>query len=511
MEALRASEAAQIILEAVKLTTDAEIALLHQLTNRNAGILTLDLTLRILLTFLPESTDPDLYTDFLHDILTSSSRDALSETVSYVSAISDSNTHYRVRKLHLLPLADPRQVYENITDSFTLFLLHRAHKIEAETGSLLLIQRLVDPFINHSEHLRTWAISTLLPLLRLYYDYYPHDGPFYSLENFEALVENSAIDSLLSEGARNSKEEVKSQVARDLRGLIGPWMYGANKRKRRILDTNRKPSSSIAQLQGEYVHEVNGWTHVNDWLVDLALRDFSMAVEVLIQWNGPGDVDYGQWGGDIQQVAESKLQILTEQYAQTGLGAMYSTGGFSMETLKASHRVLQRVANLMDLQEPPGLILPHPLGTLELPPEYLSATSQSHLLHNSLLRPRNPFTTPTGLSVRLSYLLLESSFILEDLGYPSSCKTLAELSLFATGIEQRVELCRLLNCPKAKSRDQAQWNTAHKQIRWLQDWNYECDYPGQSTHPPSGVFGKVKRIELEDEVLRALLNSGCMS
>lgn len=514
MKAFKAPEVAHLILEAVQLTLDAAIAPLHELTTRHAGILTLELILRILLTFLPESTDPSLYTDFLHDVLKSPSK-IVDETLSYEPQISDNEAIRRVRKLHLLPLADPQYVYEDSVDPFTLFLLHQARRIDAETGSLPCLLRLIQPFLSHSEYLRTWAISTLLPLLRLDYEYYPYDGPTYSLEAFEALAGNNAIDSLLSEAAQKSNEETKSKLGRDLRGLVGPWMYGANTRKRRKLDPSRVKTSSAVQAQVDRGHDndgmaqtSSGWAHVNEWLLELSLRDFPRAVEALSQWDGPRDVDYGQWDDDLQPVEEAELQNMTAQYAQAGLAVVYTANDCSASTLKGSLQILHRVAKLMDLHAPPPLTAQTPSENAEISIEFFDTLSRTHLLHNSLLRARNPFTTPTDLSIRLSYLLIESGCILENLGSSLSCKTLAEQSLFGSEADQTAELRKLLYHLQGKAKDQEKWNLALYQIRWLRDWNCEKKAVEQESPSSAGVFCKVKKIDMENELLNALLHSG---
>ena len=515
MEALQTPKAEHIILEAVQLTTNAEIATLRHLTARHSNVLKQDLILRILLTFLPESTDPALYTEFLHDIQTSLSSETGPEISSYEPEISDSSAKRRVRRLHLLPLADPRFVHEDSVDSYTLFLLHQAHKIDAETGCLPYVLRLIEPFISYSEQLRTWAISTFLPLFRLSYEYYPYNGPNYSLEVFETLSGNAAIDSLLFQSAQNSNE-TKSNLGRDLRGLVGPWMYGANTRKRRKLDLDRPRASSVVQIHDEAGREIDalpetssGWAHVNEWLLGLSLRNFPLAVEVLIQWDGPRDLDYGPWDKE-KLVEEAVVQALTDQYAQAALAAVYSANDGSINTLDGSHQILTRVAKLMDLPHPPKLTDQHPNENEDIPLEFLDTLSRAHLLHNSMLRARNPLTTPTVHSIRLSYLLLESSRILENLGSPMSCKALAELGLFGNEADQRVELRKLLYHLQAKPSDYEKWKSARNQIRWLREWSCRIDTE-RDTQAGSGVFCRVKQLDLEEEILKALLNSSCRS
>ncbi|MCJ1467238.1 hypothetical protein MMC07_005861 [Pseudocyphellaria aurata] len=516
MEALEAPQAARIILEAVQQTLDAAIVPLRQLAIRQAGILKLELILRILLTFLPESTDPSLYIDFLHDVLNRSSSNIVDEITSYESEIADKNAIRQVRKLHLLPLADPQYLYEDPVDPFTLFLLHQAHRIDAETGSLPFVLCLIQPFLSHSEHLRTWAISTFLPLLRLDYEYYPYNGPTHSLEAFEALAGNNAIDSLLFEAVHKTDGEIKSKLDRDLRGLVGPWMYGTNTRKRRKLGLDCARTSSVVQYPIDRGQDADGgaqtssgWAHVNEWLLELSLRDFPRALEVMAQWDGPRDVDYGQWDDDVRPVEEAALQTLTAHYAQAGLAMVYTADDSSASTLEGLLQILHRVAKLMDLNIPPSLTVQNPSENAEISLEFLDTLSRTHLLHNSLLRARNPFTTPTDLSVRLSYLLLESSCILESLGSSLSCKFLAEQSFFGNEADQIAELRKLLYRLQGKPKDQEEWTTALYQIRWLRDWTSKKRGLEQDSSPSLGVFCRVMKTDMEDELLKTLLHSGC--
>ena len=222
----------QIILAAVRHASNADIPALRQLLDW-PDALKLDLTLRILLTFIPEGTEPRIYVDLLRELVDDQSnpRDhiitpGLPEPPE--QDISEDAARVRVRRLRLTPLLNPKAQYDQETDSFTLFLLHLAHKIDSETGSLDLVCQLLEPFINHSEVLRTWIISNLLPLLRLDYEYYPLSGTSHSLEDFERLDGSIAIQTLLSKAARRNDGRDTRDIGRDLRGLVGPWMYGEN-------------------------------------------------------------------------------------------------------------------------------------------------------------------------------------------------------------------------------------------------------------------------------------------
>lgn len=511
MESLEEFNAAQIILEAVRLTQDAEIVTLRQLSACYGDVLSRDLILQILLTFLPESTDPTFYTDFLQDILKSSHLKTEGKVLSTEPDRSVKDGNHRVRKLGLLPIADTAYVYDHTVDSFTLFLLHQARKIDAETGSLNLVLHLIEPFTNHSDHLRTWAISTLLPLIRLEYEFYPEDVPNYSLEAFEALSGNSAISALLSKAAKNSDEKKNLELGRDLRCIVGPWMYGENTRRHQQLNSVQLRRGSIVSETEGLAHTFSGWSSVNEWLLRLADREFLRAVSAFLHWDGPQDIDYGQWDDILPPEEKELLQSVNTQYAQIGVGFLYTACSCSAETLKDLHEVLQKVAKLMELRRLPDLTTQDPTDALDIPPEFLESITKTHLLHNSLLWGHNPLTTPTDVSLGLSYLLLESNYILETLGSSLSCKMVAELSLFGNEAEQKSELHKLLYQLQAKPRDEDMWNLARRQIRWLRDWGGSKESPDQRSQASPGVFSRVRLVDLEEELLIGCLNSSCRS
>lgn len=502
---------AQIVLEAVQLALEADITSLRQLTTTYPKVLKIALILRILLTFLPESTDPARYTEFLQ----AASTGGLEKDTRYAgpihSRLSSRDATSRARRLQLLPLADPTLAYQTTADPLTLFLLHRVQRIEDETGSLLLVSRLIEPFLSHSEHLRTWAIATLLPLLRLDYGYYPQKGLIHSLTAFESMNGKAALEYLLSEAGE--KSEYKSNIGRDLRGLVGPWMYGNTMRKRRKgrhADSDTSPAVISTALTGEEHDAVNrvagGWNLVNDWLLALAVRDYPRAVAAVLQWNGPLDVDYGDWDkggpGTGDTVAE------TGHYEQACLALVYVTTHWSPELSQCSYLVIQKVAKLIDMYNIPELNIEHASDLGALSSDYLQSLSQAHFLSNSLLRNDNVLTVSSKDALHFCYLLLLSSTILESSGYQISPKTLAELCLFGGAAEQMAELRKISHMLPAKPRDHDQWVQIRKQMLWLRDWSTPAEgSPKQNSGQSHGIFWRVDMAMVEIEMLNVLLNA----
>ncbi len=512
---------AQVILEVVRLVSDADIPRLSQLIAQQPQTLRLELVLRIILTFLPESTDPALYVDLLRDLsagVPSENKDIASQTPSISEKeLSEDEAVHRVHKLHLLPLADPRSFFVKSPDTFTTFLLHRAHRLDTETGSLPLVAQLLEPFIEHSELLRTWVVSTLCPLLRLDYEYYPNRAPAYSLEHFERLDGSPAIHSLLSEAARNRTGGEQPEVGRDLRGLVGPWMYGENERKRRKLDNRRRRRSSVvASLYGAFGEPsesdtedrtTSGWAHVNEWLVEMAVRDFPRAVDAIMQWDGPGDVDYGGWSNGLQPNKAEDLQVWTRRYLQASLATVYVTSGSTIATLEGSHNILVRVAQLMDLPSPPPLDILDPTMNTNISGDYGGTLSQAHLLYQSLLGAQNPVTSPSKSSISLAYLLLASAYTLESFGHPKTCRSIAELSISGSESDQIAELRKALYKLQARTRDDNAWDAIRLQMLWLRDWSWVSN--GKDSKNPRGVFCNIRKEDLETEILKAFLSASC--
>ena len=513
---------AHVVLEAVWHATNANIPSLRHLRARHPDALKLELTLRILLTYLPEGTEPALYTGFLHE-LSNWQPDHYTEVSPgspspLEEALSENEARLRVRSLHLEPLIDSEfQVYQD-ADPITLFLLRQAHKIDIETGSLELVSELLETFVDHSETLRTWMISTLLPLLRIDYEYYPTSEPPHTLRDFEKLDESVGIQSLLSHAAHRSlsgdKQEAQQEICRDLRGLVGPWMYGERTRKRRKLSHRSRRKSSITSVRATANDEGtnqdgpdSGWSHVNEWLLNLSLRDLPWSVKVIEQWHGPGDVDYGDWGAGCQQFNAEELRAANHCYAQTGLAIIYSTNECSQEIIMSSDRILRNVAARLDLHEPPdieNLDLKRTATriTSGISREYIDSVSPIHLLHNSLLRPQNSLTNPTDSAMSLLNLLNASCYKLLRLGNPKSVKNVAELCIFAGADEQWAELRKMLHILKAGTLNKSHWDATRRQMLWLRNWEQQTERVQETR----GVFSKIVETDLERELLRAMLD-----
>ena len=511
------SSNAHLVLELVKLSINAEPGQLRDFIIQQPT-LKLNTILRVLLTYLPETIEPHEY----HELLVYLSKErADRHTLSvhppassfFNDELSNAEARDRVRHLRLLPRV---QRHENVLDTrilaadpFTQFIIHRAHRIETETGSLPLVSQLVEPFLSHSHYIRVWAISTLLPLLRLDYEYYISEGPTFSFEAFEKLSGHLAIPGLLSKATRNKDGGPGGGIGRDIRGLVGPWVYGQNARKRRKLEGSAERRSSAtapmsiedANIESQENHTQN-WAHVNNWILDLSLRDYPKAVEAMMQWDGPQDVDYGNWDAEDGET-KGKRPDVNDRYAQTGLAMVYAHNTASLGVIEESRRVLDKIGSLMGMASLPDLGVPEVTSAQLISNDYLINLSPKQLVHDELLMSQNPLTTPSNMSIFLAHLLLSSNHILYSFGQSYSSRNVADLAIFGNEIDQMGELRRVLHSLLARSRD---WESIRNQILWLRDWSYNHDTRViGSPRVHFGVFSKVESSAVDHEVLKAML------
>lgn len=463
--------------------------------------------LRIILTFLPESTEPSSYISVLQELEAGSftSTDRAIDT-SAVQDLSESVARKRVRKLNLRPLQRPDEEVEVASaDSLTQFLIHRAHLIDSETALQPLILELLLPFYERSETIRTWLISSLLPLLRLNYELYTNRDENISLEVLESMDDQTAINILLS---LMSDEGTSMDLVNNLKGLIGPWLYGGNRSKRRRLNEAAQ-QNSVSFIQGSdkpQQTELAGWEHVNEWLVSRSLVDRESVVSAFNHWDGPSDVDLGGYQKPGEQLSKDKARELQARYGQSGLAVVYAHADSSMAVLEGSVQVLNRVAKLLDLEDSLYLSDDSELPSVHYDTEPVSSTTRASLLQNSLLRPTNPLTKPSPSSISFLSALLLSLRILTELGHLVPCRVAANLCLHSTEEMQLSELKSAVESTVKQSRSHQEWSVVRQKLLWLRDW--QAEEAGSAWDEPSpyhGLFWRIPRETVETEILKALL------
>ncbi|KAL4938494.1 hypothetical protein BDV06DRAFT_52758 [Aspergillus oleicola] len=493
---------AHAILLAIRLCASGSPSSLPALQARFPATLTTERLLRIILTFLPESTAPEIYIPILKALVDGSSSGSRNIDIFPVQNVTEEAARKRVRKIRLLPLRYPGDKdCEGETDLLTIFLIHRAYRIDSETSLQPLIFELLLPFHQRSPVLRTWLVSLLLPLLRLNYEYYPNHDKSCSVETLDSLDDQTASNILLS---MSGTWKADTDLIQNLRGLVGPWMFGSNRpRRQQSSRTVRRNSIPLSRMDtnSQYL-ETSGWEYVNEWLLSRSLVDPEAVVNAFINWNGPEDVDLGGYVDEHEKLPSDKLKLLRYQYGQTGLAVIYQSPDVSLE---GSIRILERVSNFLELE---GSFFTSSASaaptTVQFDASPIQSASRATLFQNALLTPTNPLTYPSPSSISFLSGLLLSLRILEELGHPMPCRTATNICLHSNQDMLLFEL-RSLMASIAQSQSGRDWRTVRQQLLWLRDWRSETDRSPESELSCHGLFYRVTLDVIEAEILKVLL------
>ncbi|ODH19658.1 hypothetical protein ACO22_06162 [Paracoccidioides brasiliensis] len=504
---------AHLILLAVELCITGDVSALPRIQSYFHASPREDIFFRIILTFLPESTEPCRYIPVIQSLANgSSSKPAETDDdidTASVRELSKTAARKQVQRLHLLPLRYPRHSTDESCSSLVQFLLHRAHRIDSESGLQPFIIELLEPFIPTSTYLQTWVISTALPLVRFNYEYHCENDVSLSLEIIQSLDSESAVNILLSKTDRCDKG---GDVGRDLRGLVGSWMYGHARSKRRRLN-HLEHSGSIGIFDNQNSSRgsrTSGWQDVNEWLLSTSIRDFPLAVEAVEQWSGPQDMDLGGYSDHGEPVLSDEETELALNYGQAALAAIYAATETTSETLDGSCRILCRIASLLEI---PGHSVLHiyekELYPLNLDLTSLSDISRGAILQNALLDPFNPLTYPTSQSISFIDAILVSIRTLIGFGHGISCRTAADISLLASDEMQLSEFRRVLGTLHQDHKTGLDWRKIRLQLLWLRNWGLsdqsrKNDAKSRAGH---GLFWRIPLVLLEGDILKAMLNA----
>lgn len=528
---------AQCILLTVHFASEANIKALHAFTPSRLDVLDPELVLRILLSYLPESVEPSLYTTYIHEVASRiylEQQAALEIDTSAVRDLTEEQAQKRVKKLNILDVAPPAFPPNAPDDLLTRFLCHRAYRIDTQTGLLNLVPALMVPFLDRSDWIRTWFVALVLPLLRLGYEYYPDHESTPSMDDFEQIDGARGIEILLSK-ATETKHEVtsatdsKGTVGRDLRGLVGPWMYGNTERKRRKLDKDHKdhkPGEKAKSAQGESrrrsafidLEDVSeedktghDWEHAFKWMVHQATINFPLVTNAIEEWDGPGDVDLGGYADSDHYLDQDTQSKLERQYAQVAFASCYAVTQDSSETIDGAHGILCRLAQILDFEPPPELATSvDQLPRVDRHAQLLHEASSTIFLEpEALLKPRHPLTSPKLETYMLLQMLVYSAYQLSGLGHKISIVNVAKLRFFSDEDEQLALLQKILHALASKGkRDDQQWLFNYNTLKWLWGWNIEED---ENSKRGGGVFGNIKKAAMEKEILKVLVSSGSKS
>ncbi|KAL2875518.1 hypothetical protein SGCOL_009287 [Colletotrichum sp. CLE4] len=485
----------KLVLLAVHLAIHADIESLAFLASRHATVLRKDLVLRVLLTYLPETVRSGDYLAFLEELSTGEPIDREAENIDYsiVENLSDEDAAKKVRKLHLLPLGRKDITVETDDDPLALFLLHRAHRVDEEAGLLNQLPELLGPFIQYAPGIRVWMVSTLLPLLRRNYEYYPTESVPYTLAEFQGLPDGAAIDALLSQTGVQSEDY--SLVGRDLRGMLVPWLH----------DDARWKRVEESESTDEGVYSA-GWERFLEWLLSKSSSSWRVAVAAVEQWGGAVDVDLGEY--DVVWLSEQQQQHLDRRYARAIMACAYLVPEASIEALEGAHQMLRKVMDLLGQDD--MMSLREGADTLSavahLERDGILNHKNTAFMRDDLLKDSNPLTKPSRKSTHLLHALILSAFILTHSGLPCTIKRAGDLAFIQDERDQKAEVVQLIHtlADKAPNNDETYWVKARNEVLWLRNWGIAPTPEGKVM----GIFAKVKPEVIETEILRALLSSG---
>lgn len=494
--------APKIVLLAAHVAAKADLDSLSFIAANNSSVLRKELLLRILLTYLPETLKSEEYVSFVEEVETGDYQphEHWEVDTSAVDQLSEEEAVKRVRRLHLLKLTWPNAPTEVENDPLTLFLLRRAYKVDEEAGLLTQLPDLLAPFLDHSPYLRTWTISILLPLLRRNCEYYPQNSVPITLAEFEQLGDAAAVDLLLSQ---TGVEEDFTNVARDLRGLIGPWMY-SDKRW-----TTRTAEADGGENSDEGGEICPGWEQMLTWLTSQAATNWRVAVEAIDHWHGPEDVDLGGYGQ--MWMTDQKQQYLERRYARAGLACAYLVPEATTEALTGAYTLALEVTKLMDDPLPP---LQTATSNLSPVPDFGSTNimfpKNVTFLRNNLLDEINVLTKPSELAVALLSALVVSAFLSTRAGSPITVRKAGELAFLRDEREQKAEFLKLIHTvsERGPSSDDRFWIKARNEILWLRDWGAEEEEGTNEDEHYCGIFGQLEKVFIEIEMLKSLLAHG---
>lgn len=490
---------AKVVLLASHFATHADIDSLSSLTAQHGTIMRKELFLRILLTYLPETLDPVLYVPILKALASGTIADLPQQQyeTSFVDDLSDEQASKKAKKLRLLQLSRLGSLKDGVADPLTMFLILRSYRMDEEAGMLAHIPDLLLPLLHHDPALGTWLVSTILPLLRKNCEYYPRQAVQYSLLEFQNLNAEESIDYLLAETGLLGEDH--SFLGRDLRGLVGPWLYDETRWKR--ADTTDDTSETLDE---KGTQTCPGWERVLKWLVTQASTSWRIAHQAIEQWDGPQDVDLGD--GVSVWLQESQQRYLDQTYARATLASIYLIPEATVEALRGAFQMSVKITSLMD-QDPDSSL--DAVASSLLPvrrfdaPE-LSGTKAAGFLRSDLLSSSNPLTAPNPMSTDLVKALVLSAFLLTRVGVQCTVRRAGDLAFIRDTREQKGELARLIRAVSgraARNNDEC-WARSRREVLWLHSWGQQQSEPQGYI---KGIFNQLSLEYVETELLKALL------
>ncbi|KAF1816424.1 secretory pathway Sec39 [Eremomyces bilateralis CBS 781.70] len=500
---------------AAQYASEANISAFSSLRASRPECFDAELLLRILLTFLSEGTEPGRYTPLARDIahLRPSEEPTVEVDISAVDEISDGVAKKRAKRLVLVPVRHPSRSEDDTLDTFTHFLIHRAYQLD-QAGLLRLTPCLITPYLDHSSYLRTWYTSIVLPLVRVNLEFYPDVDPTWTVPVIETLFGREGVDALLAKGQTDHNEDERDGkvAARDIKALVGPWVYGSNERKRRRVgpktetrsESERRPSliqQSVDPYEGLSGIEAD-WNRVFDWLQETAVKDPSYVVDSIDDWSGPNNVDLGESGG-YGALTQEQADALDVQYVRSMVAVIYGLQNDASAS-GIAQRLLRRIETLGGF-EPSAALDPNAKLPRVAPDSPIVQDIVRTLNSNSNLR-NTALSEPTPDAISLLQACVLSSSMLGAMGHDVSVANAAKIKSRGNIQEQLAVLEKILHSRLSIRLAEPEWISIREKVLWLWSWNPE-DVKG--VQHSNGVLGAIDRAMLEKHVLKTFLTAGC--
>jgi hypothetical protein len=306
-------------------------------------------------------------------------------------------------------------------------------------------------------------------------------------------------------------ESSYNSVGRDLRGLVGPWMYGDTRWKRRKLRRSSFGIKTIERL--DEVLEVNekyiGWEEVFKWMTSQSRTSWRTAVQAIEQWDGPSDVDLGSWNDGTVWLDEEDQRHLERRYARAGIATAYLISEASEDALNGVQSILNRIITLTEKDRIPTLqqaaALLYPVSGLD---KGILSPKNTTYLKNDLLEDHNVLSAPEGESVKFLHALLVSAFLCTRAGSPLNIRKAGQLVLLQDEQDQRLRFEMLMYHAKYGPKgDDKFWVRMRNEILWLRGWGAEELSEGADSQYGRGILGKLPKEYIETEFLKALLDN----
>ncbi|KAK6525452.1 hypothetical protein TWF694_005588 [Orbilia ellipsospora] len=311
------------ILLAAHYTSLSDIKSLRRLVGIRRDVFTVGLVLELVVRFLAESVDVEVYAGFVGDVVFEGIEDdtttkELNLDLSYILPINDPSAIKTLESLSFPPSHPSIQTQTDESDkSATLlsFLHTRANAIDSETGSLETIDTLVSRFIETDVGVYIWYTGIISVLKRLVYtcsttgEGVPLGG--IGLSEFEALKVKDGVGLLLG-----------SCVGEDGGVVEGFEMVEAYITYHRRLALQSKPQSQF-----------DGWRYVFEWITAHARERFGVVWRIVRDWEGPND------------------EVERDGYLKVVMGACYLCVRTDEETVQQLQDVVYRIAGKVGVKD----------------------------------------------------------------------------------------------------------------------------------------------------------------